>query len=99
MTFDQTTVRKIYGHLADEASKRIFSHRLLYSLTGDTSYICQIIDQMPEVQKLKAVIQQSRQNILFGAGHYGQMVHSLTPGKGRKIKANNITSGGGYCMV
>ena len=49
---------------------------------------------MPEVQKLKAVIQQSRQNILFGAGHYGQMVLSLTPGYWIKIIDNNIKSGG-----
>ncbi len=95
MTLAQNVVRNIYEHLADEASKHVFSQRLLYSLTGDLSYIRQIVERIPEVQQLKAVIQQSRQNILFGAGHYGQMVLSLTPDYWVKVIDNNIKSGGG----
>lgn len=74
-----TDGRKIYQHLQDDFSKYIFEKRLLYSATGDERHILDIIAAIPEVQALKALIAQQRNNFIFGAGGYGKIVCALAP--------------------
>ena len=62
-----TDGKNIYNHLQDEISKFIFGKRLLYSMTGDKRFILEMIESIPEVQALKAIICQRRDNFIFGA--------------------------------
>jgi len=66
-------IRKIYSLFGDKISKDIFGNRVLYSLTGDTKYIRNIVCTL---EKSKEMYQQmktsSQKKIIFGAGSVGR---------------------------
>lgn len=66
-------VRNIYEHLQDEKSKFIFNNRILYSLTGDGRYICEIVASLPQMKgldKVMAFCEEHIDNVVFyGAGN------------------------------
>ncbi len=45
-------IKKIYGFLGDDLSKRIFCDRLLYSLTGDLQNIFRMVQYIPEAKEI-----------------------------------------------
>lgn len=89
-----TDGKNIYNHLQDEISKFIFGKRLLYSMTGDKRFILEMIESIPEVQALKAIICQRRDNFIFGAGNYGRIVCALAPAHFLGIVDNDVAKWG-----
>ncbi len=70
---EEKRIREIYSLLGDNISKDIFGNRVLYSLTGDTKYIRNIVCTL---EKSKEMYQQmktsSQKKIIFGAGSVGR---------------------------
>lgn len=65
-------IRKIYNCFADSDTRKIFANRLLYSLTGDTEYIKEVICTTAEGKEFYDRIQTcKRKMVIFGAGKWG----------------------------
>ena len=92
---DKHKIKVIYDALQDEESRFIFGHRILYSLTQDETYIRDIVNQIPEVQWLRAEIMRSHKNFVFGAGGYGKVVRQLAPAYWKGILDNDNQKWGG----
>ncbi len=76
----------IYRHLADEESRYVFANRLLYSLTGDYSYILHIVKKQKEWDWLISRLESCRKCYdsseiwIFGAGFWGNVIYDLLSG-------------------
>lgn len=44
----RSNINYIYQHLGDEESRYIFANRLLFSLTGDYSYMAHVVKRQKE---------------------------------------------------
>lgn len=77
------TIRKIYRKLQDEESKYIFENRLLHVLTGEMKFIENIIQALPEKQKMDAMIEMCKRDIdkvvIWGAGYTLSMLTDIYP--------------------
>ncbi|MDR2580207.1 MAG: FkbM family methyltransferase [Fibromonadaceae bacterium] len=74
-----TQAKEIYGHLEDEASRKIFECRLLYYLTGDHRFIGDmILFACPEI---KSFFDRHKNIVLYGAGYWGTMASLYFPEK------------------
>ena len=72
------TVRNIYAHLGDEESKEIYANRLLFSLTGDRSYMTRIIKNTELYQNLRQILtEDKRDKYIFGIGQWGKIITDL----------------------
>lgn len=72
------TVKNIYSHLGDEQSKEIYANRLLFSLTGDRSYIEKIILNTELYQNIcKILTEDRREKYIFGIGQWGKIITDL----------------------
>ena len=73
-------IKKIYGFLGDDLSKRIFCDRLLYSLTGDLQNIFRMVQYIPEakeiIEKLNNV-DTSIPKYIYGAGIRGRAIKKI----------------------
>lgn len=76
-SFNVKDINVIYEHLVDERSKRIFTDRLMYVLTGNYNFILDVIENSvfsdPNFQKLKEYDEVA----VFGAGTRGQRFVSV----------------------
>lgn len=73
---------KIYNHLADIESKRIFGQRLLYSLTDDYRWLSEIVRQSKEGQMFLRSISKSDSNrevVMFGVGEWAKELLKIFP--------------------
>jgi len=62
-------IKSIYESLGDEVSKEIFKNRLLYSLSGDSKYIKNIITTTKEGCEIYNILEdRKRKKVIFGAG-------------------------------
>ena len=66
--------RRIFPRLADELSRRMFSDRLLYSLSGDMQYIWDMIGMTKTGKQMEELISQGAQWMVFGAGLLGGQI-------------------------
>lgn len=71
--------KEIYKNLGDEESKEIFTNKLLYSITGEDRYWHNIIlrDNRETVKRLKQVVSEGREIIVYGAGLYCEPVVAM----------------------
>lgn len=94
MELQSQVIRDIHDHLQDDESKFIFGNRLMYSVTGNRSYLQVIIDKLPEAKWLKAEIEHSEENFIFGAGTRCRDLYYLAPDKWAGIIDNDETKWG-----
>ena len=94
MELQSQVIRDIHDHLQDDESKFIFGNRLMYSITGNRSYLQVIIDKLPEAKWLKAEIEHSEENFIFGAGTRCRDLYYLAPDKWAGIINNDETKWG-----
>jgi len=82
----QRDIKSIYDKLDDDLSKEIFTNRLLYSLTGDYSFINCIVSHnilnSLSLQEIKNKLNSYYSNlfdnvIVYGAGHWGNIFCTL----------------------
>ncbi len=76
---DMDEINYIYDHIADDESKRVYSKRLLYSLTLDDKYMVEMIAGLPEMVEMGKQI--DRPAYIYGAGRRGQRLIELFPDK------------------
>ena len=83
--------KKVYNSLMDEMSKKIFSLRTLYNLTGDYNYLVDMTSLIPEFDinetyelrkfynKLKKIKEENKSSklIIYGAGRQGNYLFDL----------------------
>ena len=85
----QKQIEEIYMNLGDRASKFIFQKRLMYSFTGDYSYILDIVRSLEEYEWLISNIESKIQYFhteriwIFGAGIWGKTIYKLLSEKYR----------------
>lgn len=71
-------VRRIYSHLGDEESKRIYADRMLFSLTGDRQYMADIIKDTELYQKVRAIlVNDKKEKYIASAGQWGKIIADL----------------------
>ncbi len=79
----QNNMRNIYLHLQDETSKWLFEKRIMYSLTGDESFIDQIIKSLLQKYKLDSLMEKvgavKERLIVYGAGNDFLLLSRLYP--------------------
>ncbi len=78
-------IKKIYSHIQDEESRRIYMARLNYSLTSDYGFLKQMVDMTVRNTALwKNFISylcersQYRSMVIFGAGIWGNILYNET---------------------
>lgn len=75
----QIDVQKIYSRLGDALSQRIFSARVMYSLTGDGSFLRDCIRLTEEgqefLQRLESIKAEGREIAVYGAGRCGISIY------------------------
>ncbi len=74
-------IQEINEHLGDGISKKIFSQRLLYSLTEDSSYVRQMVLGITEGQTFYNLLDRARKTsdiVIFGAGIWGKDLYKVT---------------------
>lgn len=68
-----TEIKRIWGCLGDEESKRIFCYRCMYFLTEDNSFLRKTALTVPEAEKVYNRLKNSRKRkLIFGAGIWGE---------------------------
>lgn len=68
-------IKEIYMRLGDKVSKEIFQNQLLYSLTGDTSYIEQVVCSIKKGKELYERMKMEQESWgIFGAGDVGRHI-------------------------
>lgn len=84
---DLSNIKRISCSLQDTTSREVFSHRLMYSLTGDKSYILPLADaclkSVLEASEwtsfIKEIKKKSTNGIyIYGAGVFGKKIFELT---------------------
>lgn len=71
---NEAIVKKIYKNIPEEESKEIYENRLLYSMTGDVSFIQKIISRTPEGRTLFSKLDEYSEFVLFGCGIWGRNI-------------------------
>ncbi len=87
-------IKKIYDALGDEQSRRIFMKRLSYSLSGDMSYIHDMVFQEMKaygnddvmVSLLRWLSEKQGNLVVFGGGFAGEEVLDFLLWKGYQVK-------------
>lgn len=65
-------VKSVYSRIEDDASKFVFTNRLLYTFTGDMSFIRNIVEAMSdEFEIYKKMVNCNSPIGIFGAGVVG----------------------------
>lgn len=79
----QRTINSIYSHLGDDLSKKIFTDRLMYSLTGDMAHIHRIINTNEVAsgffKRLDSILKKQGEIVVYGAGATGHNFLSYYP--------------------
>lgn len=71
-------IKNIYSRLGDEESKEIYADRLLFSLTGDRSYMLRIIRNTELYQRICRILKADRrEKYIFGIGQWGKIITDL----------------------
>ena len=66
-------VQKIWEHIGDEESKKIFGFRCMYYLTGDSLFLRKTALTVPEVRDVYNRIKKcEKRKLIFGAGIWGE---------------------------
>lgn len=86
-------IKEIYNKLADDVSKKIFMQRLQYSITGDLSYIDELVDfemlRHKENDIMYSLLEwingKTDEVVLFGAGVAGDHIIRMLLRKGIKV--------------
>ena len=74
----QQVIREVYGHLGDEESRKVYTDRLLFSLTGDRKYMTNIIKKTELYQKLYGILANDRhRKYIASAGQWGKIIAEL----------------------
>ncbi|MBQ9365387.1 MAG: FkbM family methyltransferase [Schwartzia sp.] len=80
----------VYERLGDEESRRLFTLRVMYCVTGNKEFAREMGIRNPIWQGvLKLMDENKGHNYLFGAGAFGRDVLSYTPRLWEKILDNN----------
>ena len=81
------SINTVYGRLGDGQSKRIYGHRLLYSITGDEAVLQDMVDytvrNRREWQAFKKELSKKAEGnklVLYGAGIWGNILWEETKG-------------------
>ncbi len=92
-------IKEIYSHIGDEESRRVFSDRLLYSLTDDFQYISDMVKHTKAAQNIRQNILQREQpvKIIFGAGKFGKWFYHSFPDLGWTCFVDNHVYGNTLC--
>ncbi len=70
---EEKRIREMYSLLGDDISKDIFGNQVLYSLTGDTRYIRNIVCSIEIGRKIYQQIKESsKKKVIFGVGSVGK---------------------------
>lgn len=72
-------VGDIYAHMGDDSSREIYQNRTLAALTMDTKYIKNVIDMVPEAQKLYLDLEKYERVYIYGAGIMGTCMNRYFP--------------------
>lgn len=76
-------IKKIYFSLQDEISRYFFEKRLMYSLTGDESFIHQMIESLPQKHSVNILMinagKVKDRLIIYGAGNDFTLLSALYP--------------------
>lgn len=86
---------KIYGKFGDRLSKYIFENRLLWSFTGNTDFIQNVICTTDEGKTFRDELSSSKQNYIFGAGTWGTHIARAWKGHFDGFLDNNSQKWGG----
>lgn len=86
----------IYRRLGDSESRKIFENRILYSCTGDFSFIENIVQGFEERKELLR-IEENRKKYIFGGGTYGYYIQRCYPLGWDGIVDNNRDIWGEKC--
>ncbi len=79
----RSNINYIYQHLGDEESRYIFANRLLFSLTGDYSYMAHVVKRQKEWDWLVSRLESCRKCYenseiwIFGSGTWGNTLYGL----------------------
>ena len=74
MNIEQESIKRIYEHLGDDEARYVFQNRLMYSLTGDFSFLRRVIGTTPEGKKMTTLLASPMKKLIFGAGWWGQNI-------------------------
>lgn len=83
--------KKIYNKLVDEESKKIFTNRLLYSMTEEKKYLKKIIQPIS--------YDENKEYVIFGAGYWGEKIYELYPEIPWKCFCDNYSENTNYCSI
>lgn len=71
-------IQKIYNHLGDGESRKMYADRLLFSLTGDRTYMTDIIVCTGLYQKIYDILSgDRRRKYIASAGQWGKIIADL----------------------
>lgn len=70
-------LKEIYSKMGDEKSKYIFNNRLLYSISGQTEYIKNIIKTTDYGSEFTSLLNSNKNIYLFGAGIWGSEITKI----------------------
>lgn len=75
--------KEIYNRLQDDISKDIFQNRLMYSMTGDETFMQKIIDELPEKKTMDEAVGDSQLHakklVVYGAGNDFNILMRIYP--------------------
>lgn len=73
--FSLSDIETVSEYLEDDLSKKIFSNRILFSITKDYSYIREIVCSFGEGKRVAEIIKETNAPIgVFGAGAVGEQI-------------------------
>ncbi len=80
MLYEPKAIEKVYSRITDEVSKNLFSNRLMYSLTGDLTYIGNVILNTETGLRLYQRLKNEKNGIaVYGAGKRGRQLVGIFP--------------------
>lgn len=78
-------IQKIYNQISEQESRRIFTDRLNYSLTGDISFLWRMVDRTVrsksawlDLYSHLAKLSEENELVIFGAGIWGRILYQET---------------------
>ena len=72
-------IQNVYSHIVDEKSKKIYTCRLLLSLTGDVRYVRELVLCTEEGQNLEEYLGKQKTIYIYGAGIRGKRLIHMFP--------------------